>query len=110
MTDPLNVPDAAAATKVICEVTSGYNNPADVGYLETGKIWQACRISCLLSVETGLQQIVEIGGAWRRHIEACEEILRDCESVHHTMYQSRLQRKMTYFRLNVSRGMVDIKE
>ena len=88
----------------------GYNNPADVAYLEARKIWPACRISCLLSVGTGLQQIVQIGGAWGKHIEACEQILRDCESVHHTMYQSRVQRKMTYFRLNVSRGLVDIRE
>ena len=88
----------------------GYNNPADVAYLEAGKIWPTRSISCLVSVGTGLQQIVQIGGGWRKHIEACEQVLRDCESVHHTMYQSRLQRKMTYFRLNASRGLVDIRE
>jgi len=86
----------------------GHNNPAYVACLEAEKIWLRSENVCLVSLGTGLQRIVQMGSTWRKQIEACAQIMQDCENVHRTMYQ----RQMAYFRFNVSRGLhdVDIRE
>ena len=68
----------------------GHNNPAYVACLEAGKIWPRSEIVCLVSLGTGLQRIVQMGGTWRKQIEACAQIMQDCENVHRTMYQRQM--------------------
>ena len=90
----------------------GYNNPAEVAYLEAGNIWPRHSIGCLVSLGMGLQKIIQLEGKFRQQIQAWENILRECEDVHRRMYESRLQRDIAYFRFNVPRGLhdVDIRE
>jgi hypothetical protein len=90
----------------------GYNNPTEVAIDEAAQIWPGLQVDCLISLETGLQNILQVGGKWANVVEVSERVLQDCEHVHYRVFSRRNPDGLPYFRFNVARGLdsVGVKE
>ena len=91
----------------------GYNNPAEVALQEASNIWREShgRVDFLVSLGTGLQKLIHIGGRWKELTTTCEQIAHSCEPVHRRMYLTGQDMNMEYFRFNVPQGLeVDLRE
>jgi hypothetical protein len=91
---------------------AGYNNPTEVGLDEAAALWPGLHVECVVSLGTGLQNIVSVGDAWSGVVEACRQTLQSCEVVHNRLVLRGQREDFPYFRFNVDRGLqsVDIAE
>jgi hypothetical protein len=90
----------------------GHNNPAEIALQEAAQIWPRVKFDCLVSLGTGLQKIIRVGGKWTKLIAASERIIQDCERVHDGVFRRCCSDDLPYFRFNATRGLdnIDIRE
>ena len=110
MTETLSYTLGDPPWKFINACVVGYGNPSKIAMQEASSIWPVfdSRVDCLVSLGTGIQNLVQIGRKWKQVIKGAEQLSQNCEAIHHAV---DLELDL-YFRFNVPRhlGPRDIRK
>ncbi|KAH8591275.1 acyl transferase/acyl hydrolase/lysophospholipase [Bisporella sp. PMI_857] len=84
------------------------NNPVRELYREAYQLLGARSVSCIISIGTGVLEVIDIGGNGMQLLEACKSIVTETEETANDFAREVMQegrQSRIYFRFNVSNGL-----
>ncbi|KXJ94832.1 acyl transferase/acyl hydrolase/lysophospholipase, partial [Microdochium bolleyi] len=86
----------------------GYNNPCEVLIDEAQRLFPSRGQIQVLSIGTGLGDVVEVGGSWLSIVNALKKMATSSKKVATTLH-NRYGDSSRYFRFNVQQGLQDVR-
>ena len=83
----------------------GHNNPAEVILHEAAELFSPGDVDCLLSIGTGLDDVISIDDTRKSIIQALSKMASNSQAVHRRLADLSDD---FYFRFNVTRGLEDV--